>query len=141
MPVTGSLAVLIGAQLGPLKTGLQKGVGMVQGFATMLQAQQGSMVNTPPVFAWYVLGLVLEWVKEQGGVVEIEKRNIAKARTLYFAPGGKLSFTPPTAAQAEFDSWVSDPAKPVPFVGYTALGVPQEYMVGDQRFAALRLGK
>lgn len=62
----------------------------------------------------------------------------AKARTLYFAPGGRLSFTPPTAAQPEFDSWVSDPNKPVPFVGYTSLGVPQEYMVSDQRFAATR---
>ncbi|MGL1627253.1 CocE/NonD family hydrolase C-terminal non-catalytic domain-containing protein, partial [Vibrio parahaemolyticus] len=32
----------------------------------------------------------------------------------------------------------SDPAKPVPFIGYTAQSVPQEYMVGDQRFAATR---
>ncbi len=62
----------------------------------------------------------------------------AKPRTLYFAPGGRLSFTPPSAAQPEFDSWVSDPAKPVPFVGYTALGMPQEYMVSDQRFASTR---
>ncbi|HEY8879724.1 MAG TPA: CocE/NonD family hydrolase [Roseateles sp.] len=62
----------------------------------------------------------------------------AKVRTLYFAPGGRLSFTPPEAAQPAFDSWVSDPAKPVPFVGYAALGVPQEYMVSDQRFAATR---
>ncbi|MFG6465766.1 CocE/NonD family hydrolase [Roseateles sp. BYS87W] len=62
----------------------------------------------------------------------------AQARTLYFAPGGKLSFTPPPAPQPQFDSWVSDPAKPVPFIGYTALGMPQEYMVSDQRFAATR---
>jgi putative CocE/NonD family hydrolase len=62
----------------------------------------------------------------------------AQSRTLYFAPGGKLSFTPPTAAQPAFDSWVADPNKPVPFVAYTALGVPQEYMVSDQRFAATR---
>ncbi|PTT91452.1 X-Pro dipeptidyl-peptidase, partial [Pelomonas sp. HMWF004] len=62
----------------------------------------------------------------------------AKARTLYFAPGGQLSFTPPAASQPAFDSWVSDPAKPVPFVGYTTLGVPQEFMVSDQRFAATR---
>ena len=62
----------------------------------------------------------------------------AQPRTLYFAPGGKLSFTPPAAAQPEFDSWVSDPNKPVPFVGHTTLGVPQDYMVGDQRFAATR---
>ncbi len=62
----------------------------------------------------------------------------AQPRTLYFAPGGRLSFTPPAAAQPEFDSWVSDPNKPVPFVGHTTLGVPQDYMVGDQRFAATR---
>ncbi|RZL35632.1 MAG: CocE/NonD family hydrolase [Rubrivivax sp.] len=61
-----------------------------------------------------------------------------QARTLYFAPGGRLSFTPPASTQPEFDSWISDPAKPVPFIGYTALGVPQEYMAGDQRFAATR---
>lgn len=62
----------------------------------------------------------------------------AEARMLYFAPGGRLAFTPPDAAAPAFDAWVSDPAKPVPFIGYTALGVPQEYMVGDQRFAATR---
>ena len=62
----------------------------------------------------------------------------AQPRTLYFAPGGKLSFTPPAAAAPEFDSWVSDPNKPVPYVGYATLGVPQEYMVSDQRFAATR---
>ncbi len=62
----------------------------------------------------------------------------AQARTLYFAPGGKLSFTPPAATEPAFDAWVSDPAKPVPFVGYATLGVPQEFMVSDQRFAATR---
>ena len=49
----------------------------------LLQAQQDSMANTPPTFAWYVLGLVVEWLRDQGGVAEIEKRNIAKARKLY----------------------------------------------------------
>ncbi len=62
----------------------------------------------------------------------------AQSRTLYFAPGGKLSFTPPQVGQPEFDSWISDPNKPVPFVGYATLDVPQEYMVSDQRFAATR---
>jgi putative CocE/NonD family hydrolase len=61
----------------------------------------------------------------------------AKARTLYFAPGGKLSWTQP-AAGAEYDEYVSDPKKPVPYIGYPSTGVPQEYMVSDQRFAATR---
>jgi phosphoserine aminotransferase len=44
-----------------------------------------SMYNTPPVFAVYVSMLTLQWVKNIGGVVEIEKRNAAKANLLYGA--------------------------------------------------------
>ena len=62
----------------------------------------------------------------------------AKARTLYFQAGGKLSFQLPLAAQPEFDQYVSDPNKPVPFIGYTAIGMPAEHMVADQRFASTR---
>ncbi|KEQ31331.1 3-phosphoserine/phosphohydroxythreonine transaminase [Pedobacter antarcticus] len=43
----------------------------------------GSMYNTPPVFSIYVAMLNLRWLKSKGGVAEIEKENIAKARTLY----------------------------------------------------------
>lgn len=60
----------------------------------------------------------------------------AKPRMLYFREQGGLGFEVPRVAAS--DSYVSDPAKPVPFVGYTAIGVPQEYMVADQRFAATR---
>jgi phosphoserine aminotransferase len=41
------------------------------------------MYNTPPTYAWYLAGLVFKWLKEQGGLVEIEKKNIAKAELLY----------------------------------------------------------
>jgi len=43
----------------------------------------GSMLNTPPVFAVYVCLLTLRWLKEQGGVSAIEKINEEKARLLY----------------------------------------------------------
>ncbi|MEA9390644.1 3-phosphoserine/phosphohydroxythreonine transaminase [Acerihabitans sp. TG2] len=46
-------------------------------------AKNDSMFNTPPTFAWYLSGLVFTWLKEQGGLVEIDKRNQAKAQTLY----------------------------------------------------------
>ena len=49
------------------------------------QADNGSMVNTPPTYAWYIAGLMLEWLKEQGGLVAIEARNIRKANKLYSA--------------------------------------------------------
>ncbi len=61
----------------------------------------------------------------------------AEARTLYFREQGGLSFDPPTDENAA-DDYVSDPATPVPWVGYTALTMPEEYMVSDQRFAATR---
>jgi len=44
---------------------------------------QGSMLNTPPVFAVYVCLLTLRWLKKQGGVPAIEQINRAKAELLY----------------------------------------------------------
>lgn len=45
-------------------------------------ADKDSMYNTPPAYAIYVLGLVLKWVEKQGGLEEMEKRNIKKAALL-----------------------------------------------------------
>jgi phosphoserine aminotransferase len=47
------------------------------------QAENDSMLNTPPTYAVYIAGLVFEWLLEQGGVAAIEKRNVAKAKLLY----------------------------------------------------------
>jgi phosphoserine aminotransferase len=48
-----------------------------------LQADAGSMLNTPATYSLYVAGLVFKWLKQLGGVAEIERRNIAKAKVLY----------------------------------------------------------
>ncbi|HEX4153474.1 MAG TPA: 3-phosphoserine/phosphohydroxythreonine transaminase [Steroidobacteraceae bacterium] len=48
-------------------------------------ADQGSLLNTPPTFAWYVAGLVFKWLKRNGGVAAIGRTNEAKARALYGA--------------------------------------------------------
>jgi len=54
------------------------------------------------------------------------------------SPGkGRIELEAPASAQG-FDEYVSDPARPVPYVGYETLDVPQEYMVSDQRFAETR---
>ena len=45
--------------------------------------ENGSMLNTPPVFAVYVCMLTLRWLKKQGGVPAIEKINDQKAQLLY----------------------------------------------------------
>jgi len=47
------------------------------------QADADSMLNTPPTYAVYIAGLVFQWLKRQGGVAAIERRNIEKAKLLY----------------------------------------------------------
>lgn len=47
------------------------------------QADNQSMVNTPPTYAIYIMGLVLEWLKDMGGIAAVEKTNILKADLLY----------------------------------------------------------
>lgn len=48
-----------------------------------IHAQNDSMYNTPPTYAMYITGLVLAWLKKQGGLAAMEKINIAKADLLY----------------------------------------------------------
>jgi putative CocE/NonD family hydrolase len=62
----------------------------------------------------------------------------AAPRALYFHEGGRLSFDPPSDAEAGFDEYVSDPDRPVPFISNIAIGMTREYMVDDQRFASRR---
>ena len=47
------------------------------------QADNDSMLNTPPTYAIYIAGLVFEWLHEQGGIAAMENRNIQKAALLY----------------------------------------------------------
>ena len=48
-------------------------------------AAANSMLNTPPTFAVYLAGLVLKWLKQQGGLEAIAEVNARKARKLYAA--------------------------------------------------------
>jgi len=45
--------------------------------------REKSLYHTPPTFAVYIVGLVLEWIESEGGIPGIEKRNEAKAKLLY----------------------------------------------------------
>jgi phosphoserine aminotransferase len=47
------------------------------------QAENESMLNTPPTYSIYIAGLVFEWLAAQGGLAAMEKRNLAKANLLY----------------------------------------------------------
>jgi phosphoserine aminotransferase len=48
-------------------------------------AADGSLYNTPPCFTIYIVGLVLKWAKELGGLEAVAKRNRAKAEMVYKA--------------------------------------------------------
>jgi phosphoserine aminotransferase len=47
------------------------------------QAKQGSMINTPATYSWYLASLVFDWLKSQGGVAAMESMAIEKANILY----------------------------------------------------------
>jgi phosphoserine aminotransferase len=76
-------------------------------------AKEGSMLNTPPTFAWYMAGLVFQWLKRQGGLAAIGERNRAKAEKLYAAIDASSFYRNPVAKDAR--SWMNVPftlAKP-----------------------------
>lgn len=55
-------------------------------------AANGSMLNTPNTWGWYVTGLTLQWLKEQGGLAAMATRNRAKAEQLYRAIDGSNGY-------------------------------------------------
>ncbi|HTD41352.1 MAG TPA: CocE/NonD family hydrolase [Mucilaginibacter sp.] len=104
-------------------------------------------------FAWYLKGKgdgnFAEAISFQTGSNQWKNYTAwppkeATTKNIYFHSNGKLSFVPPTAAESKFDSYVSDPAKPVP---YRARPVEETYGPGsrwyiwlteDQRFVQNR---
>lgn len=57
--------------------------GLPKIFNYELQAKQGSMLNTPPTYTWYLASLVFEWLLQQGGVEKMEQLAIERAALLY----------------------------------------------------------
>jgi phosphoserine aminotransferase len=65
-----------------------------------IHAENGSLYNTPPVFAIYGVGLVLQWLRAQGGLDAIARMNQRKAAKLY-AEINRTGFYRPTAKTAD----------------------------------------
>ncbi|HEY5884995.1 MAG TPA: CocE/NonD family hydrolase, partial [Pyrinomonadaceae bacterium] len=61
-----------------------------------------------------------------------------ESRNLFLQTNGGLSFVRPATKDKSFDEYVSDPARPVPFINGVAIGMTREYMIADQRFASRR---
>jgi phosphoserine aminotransferase len=60
-----------------------------------IHAGEGSMYNTPPCYGIYIVGLVMDWIKEQGGMEVITKVNQEKAALLYSYLEGSKNFLSP----------------------------------------------
>jgi len=81
------------------------------------------------------------WIFETGTNVwrpeEVWPPKGAREKVLYLGSRGRLSFEPESSG-ADFDEYLSDPARPVPVIGRIGPGMPYDYMTGDQRFASER---
>lgn len=70
-------------------------------------AEAGSMLNTPPTFAWYMAGLVFAWLKRQGGLEAIGEMNSRKSQKLYSAVDESDFYSNPVARP--YRSWMNVP--------------------------------
>jgi phosphoserine aminotransferase len=70
-------------------------------------AADGSMLNTPATYSWYVAGAVFQWIKRQGGLAAMERSNRAKAGTLYAAIDGSGYYRNPVVPECR--SWMNVP--------------------------------
>lgn len=76
-------------------------------FDYKIAAESDSMWNTPPTFAWYLAGLVFEWLEEQGGLDAMAERNRAKAEKLYGAIDSSSFYT--NKVRPDCRSWMNVP--------------------------------
>lgn len=80
---------------------LDRGLGSVPSVLHYgTQAAADSMSNTPPTYAWYLVGLVFEWLLEQGGLAAIAERNERKAQLLYGLIDGSNFYRAPVQVEA-----------------------------------------
>lgn len=87
------------------------GTPMVWDYKAM--ADEGSMLNTPPTFGWYLVGLTYKWLKKKGGLAAIEQQNRTKAEKLYGYIDDSGFYSNPVAKNCR--SWMNVPfilAKP-----------------------------
>ncbi len=76
-------------------------------FDYRVHADSGSMYNTPPTYAWYLAGLVFQWLKDLGGLEVMGAINRRKAEKLYAAIDGSGFYTNPV--EPESRSWMNVP--------------------------------
>ena len=70
-------------------------------------ADNDSMLNTPPTYAWYLSGLVFDWLKQQGGLTAMQQLNERKANKLYSVIDQSAFYQNPVEIPAR--SWMNVP--------------------------------
>jgi phosphoserine aminotransferase len=87
-------------------------------------AAERSLLNTPPTFAWYLAGLVLKWLKRNGGVAAAGERSLAKSRALYAAIDASALYrnqvAPDARSRMNVVFTLKDPALDAPFLAEAA---------------------
>jgi phosphoserine aminotransferase len=76
-------------------------------FDYQAHADNGSMLNTPPTYSWYLAGLVFQWLLELGGLEAIAAVNRRKAQALYAAIDGSDFYHSPVEPSCR--SWMNVP--------------------------------
>ncbi|MEJ2061443.1 MAG: 3-phosphoserine/phosphohydroxythreonine transaminase [Gammaproteobacteria bacterium] len=76
-------------------------------FDYRIHADNDSMYNTPPTYAWYLAGLVFKWIKAQGGLPAMAEINQRKATKLYAAIDGSDFYSSPVDTASR--SWMNVP--------------------------------
>jgi phosphoserine aminotransferase len=94
-------------------------------------AEADSMVNTPPTFSVYLLGLILAWVADHGGLAGMGERNAQKATALYQAIDGSDFYANPVAKDAR--SWMN-----VPFIMQSA-DLDSDFLAGAEAAGLMNL--
>lgn len=96
-----------------------------------LMADDDSMLNTPPTLSWYLAGLVLKWLRRQGGLAPMAERNRAKAEKLYRAIDASGFYRNPVSPACR--SWMN-----VPFT-LSRPGLDQQFVEEAARAGLLHL--
>ncbi len=76
-------------------------------FDYQAHADNGSMLNTPPTFSWYLAGLVFAWLREQGGLAAMAEINQRKSQRLYDAIEASAFYSSPVDPACR--SWMNVP--------------------------------
>jgi uncharacterized protein len=129
-----------GSTLGPMKwdgdTALQFRRDVLLPFFNQYLKDGAPKANTPPVLI-YNTG-ENHWDRFTHWPLSCAKGCDSTSKPLYLEANGSLSFTAPAASEAKYDEYVSDPAKPVPYIPRPVIASDHEawthWLLDDQRF-------